>query len=51
MNTYEMIVTATVRVECFEEADAVDLTEEAFGEGDYGAYEVTSMRISGIKEV
>jgi hypothetical protein len=51
MNTYELVVTMTVKVEAPDDSDAVELVDEALGEGDYAGYEVTAMNIHGIKEV
>lgn len=50
MNTYSMTVTMQVEVDAYEEADAVDLIDENFGEGEYAACRVTEMKITGIKE-
>lgn len=46
-----MTVCVEVEVEAFDEADAVETIEDAFGEGDYGSYETNSLKITGIREV
>jgi len=41
MNTYKYTVKLTVEVEAFDESDAWDAVQEAFGIGETGAVTVT----------
>ena len=50
MNTYELKVLLVVKVDAPDECDAVELMDEALGEGDYINYEITHMDITGISE-
>lgn len=50
MNTYKVTVAVEVEVESFDESDAVDLVEDAFGTGDYSGYKVTKFVVRNIQE-
>lgn len=50
MNTYKMQVVLEVELEAMDEADACDLVEENFGEGDFPGGNICEMNMYNIRE-
>lgn len=50
MNTYKMMVCLEVSVDAFNEADAVEMVDEEFGEGSLGVITIDKLSITNISE-